>query len=63
VPKTKKLSSSFQEKGNYFLKILSNLDISTIEVYIARKPSPPILKALQTSAAAVVLNQIAKVEI
>jgi hypothetical protein len=26
------LSSSFQEKQNYFLKILSNLDISTLEV-------------------------------
>jgi hypothetical protein len=30
----------FQEKGNYFLNILLNLDIRTIEVYMARKYSP-----------------------
>jgi hypothetical protein len=40
VPKIKQLSCSFQEKGNYFLKILFNLDISTIEVYMAGKHSP-----------------------
>ncbi len=38
------MSCSFQEKGNYFLKILSNLDISTIKVYMARKHSPVISK-------------------
>jgi hypothetical protein len=32
VPEIRKLNCSFQEKGNCFLKILSNLDISTIEV-------------------------------
>jgi hypothetical protein len=40
VPKIRKLSCSFQEKGNYFLKILLSLDISTIEVYMTRKHSP-----------------------
>jgi hypothetical protein len=46
VPKIslRKLSCSFQEKGNYFLTIPSNLDISTIEVYMARKLSPAISK-------------------
>jgi hypothetical protein len=59
VPKTRKLSCSFQEKGNYFLKILSKLDISTIEVYMARKHSPRIPKERfrPAPAAAVVLNQ------
>ena len=59
VPKTRKLSCSFQEKGNYFLKILSKLDISTIEVYMARKYSPRIPKERfrPAPAAAVVLNQ------
>jgi hypothetical protein len=40
VPKTRKMSCSFQVKGNYLLKILSNLDNSTIELYMARKHSP-----------------------
>jgi hypothetical protein len=59
VPKIRKLSCSFQEKGNYLLKMLSNLDISTTEVYMARKHSPRILKGRfrPAQAAAVVLNQ------
>jgi hypothetical protein len=44
VQKIRKLSCSFQEKGNYLLKIQSKLDISTIEVYMARKHSPRIPK-------------------
>jgi hypothetical protein len=44
VPKIRKLSCSFQEKANYFLKFLSNLDINTIEVYMARKHAPVISK-------------------
>ncbi len=44
VPKIRKFSCSIQEKGNYFLKIQSNLDISTIEVYMERKHSPLIPK-------------------
>jgi hypothetical protein len=40
VPKVRQLSCSFLEKENYFLKILFNLDVSTIEVYMARKHSP-----------------------
>jgi hypothetical protein len=32
VHKIRELSCSFQEKGNYFLKIPSNLDVSAIEV-------------------------------
>jgi hypothetical protein len=51
------LSCSFQEKGNYFLKILLNLDISTIDVYMARKLTSYTQRALQTSTAAVLLNQ------
>jgi hypothetical protein len=59
VPKTRKLSCSFQEKENYILKILSKLDISTIEVYMARKHSPQIPKEhfRPAQAAAVILNQ------
>ena len=58
VLKIRKLSCSFQEKGNYFLKILSNLDISTIKVCMARKHSPRIPKERfrPAPAAAVVLN-------
>jgi hypothetical protein len=45
LPKIRKLRAcSFQERGNYFLKILLNFDISTIEVYMARKHSPLIPK-------------------
>ncbi len=58
---TRKLSCSFQEKGNYLLKIMSKLDISTLEVYMARKHSPRIpeehFKFRPAPAAAVVLNQ------
>ncbi len=46
-------------KVNHFLKILSNLDISTVKVYMAKKAFPSIIqRALQTSAAAVVLNPL-----
>ncbi len=38
------LSCSFLEKENYLLKIMTNLDISTIEVYMARKHSTLIPK-------------------
>jgi hypothetical protein len=59
MPKMRKLSCSFQEKGNYLLKNPSKLDISTIEVYTARKHSPQIPKerSRPALAAAVVLNQ------
>ncbi len=40
VPNIRKLSCSFQQKGNSFLKIPSNLDMGIIEVYIARNHSP-----------------------
>jgi hypothetical protein len=44
VPKIREMSCSVQEKGSYFLKILSNLDISTMEVCMARKHRSVISK-------------------
>jgi hypothetical protein len=57
--KIRKLSCSFQKKGNYFLKILSNLDISAICLCMRRKQvfTSYTQRAPQTHAAAVVLNQ------